>query len=507
MPGCTAGSVQSRMVRLLASCRDDPVRFATAVLGWDTPDLNALVSYQVEIARLVARHKTVVVPAGNSVGKSRLAACLIAWWLLTRPNSKVVVVAASQDLIGDVIFEELRKLHATARFPLGGEITTSPKASPQTWTLGPGWGAMGKSTTSVERGSGRHNPHLLVICDEASGIQDHAWEAIHSLKAAKLVVFGNPLRAEGEFVKLFEQSRKASELALPPEDRTVSLVVSSTDSPHARLKKSPCGLADAGFLAEMERIYRRDSPFWRFHIELDKDNPFPTTSHNQLIDTEWVDRCTRVSPPLVLTSRTFGMAVDVSKGTGRDATVIVVGDIYGVVHVHRTNTTEIREAARLVARLSREWGVDHQNIVYDAGGWAGSDMRKYLGDEAIHDARAYLGNGPGGPRYRNRRTQCACRLRERLDPDRTLGRGAPRPDPFAVGGPPPVQPSPVQPGFSIPMGDYWPQLRQELIGLRAGFEAGRTALENKEDFAARLKRSPDLCDALLMLCSIWQWPD
>ena len=87
---------------------------------------------------MVALFKCVIWVAGNSVGKSRLFALLIAWWLLTRPNSKVIVIAPSQHLIGSVIFDELRKLIATARIPLGGMITISPKASPQTWVIAPG---------------------------------------------------------------------------------------------------------------------------------------------------------------------------------------------------------------------------------------------------------------------------------------------------------------------------------------------------------------------------------
>ena len=50
-----------------------------------------------------------VVPSGHSVGKSRLAALPILWWLFTRRGSLVLVTAPSANLIGSVVFKEFRK--------------------------------------------------------------------------------------------------------------------------------------------------------------------------------------------------------------------------------------------------------------------------------------------------------------------------------------------------------------------------------------------------------------
>lgn len=497
-----APALDARYAAILERCRDDPVRFARTVLGWRTKDLNALVCYQQHIARLVAQYKTTIVPAGNSVGKSRLAACLIAWWLLTRPGSQVLVTAPSANLIGSVIFKELRRLLKSRGLllPLGGIITQSMKASPQTWDLGEGWGCIGFSTTTVERASGQHNPHLLVIVDEASGIEDQIWEAIHSWKYSKLVCFGNPLRASGEFPKLFVQSRQAEELALPADERTVSFVVSSTDSPHVHLKKSPCGLADAGFLRTIERRYGRDSLYWRLHIALDKDNPFPTQDHDQLIPTEWVDRCVSVK-------REVGgarvLACDVAKGTGRDRTVIAVGDKGGAHLVWQSANVEIPQVAVMIRQLSEQFGVAPYNVVYDAGGATGDNLDRYLSAQGYGHARKYLGGTSGGPRFKNKRSWAAWKLRTRLDPDLPAARPYRPADPTMplYHGQGAINPTPTpQPAFHIPMGTgYWAELREELLGLRYGYDGKLTTLERKEDFQARLGRSPDLADAFLML--------
>lgn len=501
-----AARQQDRIARILDRCKDDPVLFAKTALGWRIKDLNALVSYQEEICRLVARHKAVIVPAGNSVGKSRCAALLICWWALTRPGSLVLVTAPSANLVGSVIFKELRKLlkSRTLLAPLGGEITRSMKASPQTWDLGEGWGCIGFSTTTVERASGQHNKHLLVICDEASGIEDQIWEAIHSWNYEKLVCFGNPLKATGEFPKLFAQSKQAEELALPAEERTVSFVISSTDSPHIHLKKSPCGLASQGFLQTIERRYGRDSFYWRLHIELNKENPFPTQDHDQLIATEWVDRCVRVQRAV---GGTRVLACDVAKGTGRDRTVVIVGDKGGVHLVWQSNNTSIQAAAQTVKQIAEQFGVAPFNVIYDAGGATGDDMGRYLAAQGYGQARIYRGGFSGGKLFLNKRSWAGWRLRTRLDPELPSARPYVPADPTMplYQGSMGIHPTPtVQPGFHIPMGPYWAEMREELLGLRYGYDGKLTKLERKEDYSARLGRSPDLADTLLMLMSaIW----
>jgi hypothetical protein len=92
----------------------------------------------------------------------------------------------------------------------------------------------------------------------------------------------------------------------------------------------------------------------------------------------------------------------------------------------------------------------------------------------------YFGAGRGGKLYINRRTANAFALKRRLDPHREGY------VPFYCGG--------------IP---EWPELRAEIAELRSPameVEEGQVkqVLEEKDALAARLKRSPDLLDALLM---------
>ena len=133
--------------------------------------------------------------------------------------------------------------------------------------VSPGWHALGYSTTSGERASGQHAKDLLVIIEEASGVEDEIWNALDSLKYSKLVAIGNPIRAEGRFVDLIRQADKDREDCIPPNKAVCAIRIPSTESPHAYLEKSPYGLADRTWLEACYRHYGSNSLWVGSHID------------------------------------------------------------------------------------------------------------------------------------------------------------------------------------------------------------------------------------------------
>lgn len=229
----------------------------------------------------------------------------------------------------------------------------------------------------------------------------------------------------------------------------------------------------------------------------------------QLIPESWIDRCTTVQRA---GNGPKSLAVDLSKGTGRDRTVAIVADEYGVVDIVADSRIDVLSASQIVQALSVRWGVRHDRIVYDAGGWAGSDMGRYLESLGIREAVPYYGGASGGGRYKNRRSQAAWALRRRLDPDRPrmLPQSSPRPAihyPEIARHVPDCQPIPIaerQPAFHIPAGPHWFDLRDELLGLRYVVDGHRVAMESKDELVRRLGHSPDMADAMIMLASFWE---
>jgi hypothetical protein len=263
--------------------------------------------------------------------------------------------------------------------------------------------------------------------------------------------------------------------------------------------------------AEIEGA-RLDLPAWVFEQEyLAK---FHAEGGDRLVPASWIDRALAATRPDGEPAGPRRLALDIAKGTGRDRTVAIVADDLGVLALTASSTTDLTAAANLVRDLSWRYGVRHDSIVYDAGGWAGPDFGRYLAAVGVDEAVPYLGGGSGGHRFKNRRSRSAWALRQRLDPDRQRIHEPPNqplPDHAypAIVRATPDRPKPpratVQPPFAMPpavLGPHADDLRRELAELRYTYD-GKTALEPKDDLMARLGRSPDLADAMIMLASLW----
>ena len=191
-------SVLTDISLLLQDCRNHPDWFNTIFLGREKEDGLGNCGYwarQLEICESVSCYPVTLVPTGNAVGKSFLAAGLLHWFLFTRPGSLVVATAPTQVQLEEVLWKEVERAYLGARIPLGGRLLRSPLKV----DLGGGWQALAYSTTKVERFSGHHATDLFAILDEASGVADEIYEAISSLNPSRELLMGNPLRPSGAF--------------------------------------------------------------------------------------------------------------------------------------------------------------------------------------------------------------------------------------------------------------------------------------------------------------------
>jgi hypothetical protein len=494
-------AIQRRKAReLLESCRDDPARFNAKVLG------RSLWSKQIAVCEAVARSPITVVPAGRAVGKSYLMAGLVLWWLYTRPNSLVITTAPDHRQVASVLWKELRRAIRNSRRPLGYSSITRGLGSPQRLVIkeGTDWGALGFAAGYEEGFSGQHDGELLVIVDEASGIKEPIWRAIHGLKADRLVVAGNPIRYDCHF-------RELHDLAVEGKPGVATVPISALEHPDAGKERSGVGAVDAAFLRLMRQVWGDQSPWWRSNI-LGK---FPGEESVRFIPLAWVDACTSETATQDRLWRDAPdgetwMGVDVGGGVGADRSVVVVRNSKQLLAVFASEWHGVLDDARerlepVVLEMARRWKVPSERCFYDMAG-IGRNFGAYLAREAakrqetwrthhpdqfhrddvgphpqgFDSATGYFGAGRGGLLYVNRRTRNAFRLKERLDPHR---KGH---VPFYCGGI-----------------AEWPALRQEIAavhGPKMEFEDGhvKQCLEPKETLAARLKRSPDVLDALLM---------
>jgi hypothetical protein len=501
------------LLDLLGECREDIGLFHEAILG--RPPLHAA---QERIARSVVDNTWTVVPTAHALGKTWFAPSIVLGWLYTRPNSIVLTTSPSNTQLVHALWSGIKQAFASSRYPLAGRISEG-SASPQLLTIDSKWFAIGFSAAKVEsfQGIRPDGGEMLVLVDEASGVDDAIWHAIESLGATSHVVFGNPIRSKCRFRDLYEACVKGT-----PGYRAICL--SAFDSPHAHLTDEevvarglPTGLASKTWIDSIRASHGVGSVYWKTRVLAQ----FPDEDHDSLIESGWLDLAFAAIRDVSRSPGLRTLALDLAKGSGGDRTTGMVTDDLGIQELVADNTISLPSAAALAKRLSEKWGIPHDHIVYDAGGWAGPDMERYLLEVGIHDAVPYRGSASGGIRFANRRSRSAWALRQRLTPDRV--RTVPHEHP-----PLPARMSlaerrrheshprgaipetVTQPPFAMPaavLGVHADDLRRELSELRYRHDGPKIALETKAEMTARLGHSPDLADTLIMSASIWDYDD
>jgi hypothetical protein len=466
-----------RLIDLLARSHDDPSFFNSVIL-------NRMPFWwrQEEIARSVVEYRDTVVYTGNAVGKDYFVGSLIWWWLLTRYDSLVIVMAPSQALIGTVTWKEVRRASECCRFNLGAEVTFGAKSSPQKVTISQsGWSALGHSSATLERLSGQHNANLLLIVEEASGIEDEVSNAADALNYTKSVWIGNPTRSSGRFITMIRKADEYSRNGVAKHESINAIRIRSHDSPHANLVKSPVGLADKTWLDACRRMYGEGSLWWKSHVEAE----IPNVVSEQLISDAWLEWSAAHERPRVRFGDqwvgTTRIGVDLGEGVGADSSVILCRDDLGILEIIVSDTMDLPQAAQEVERLKKKWIVKDAEITYDVLG-IGRAFSNHLKRVGINGPIPYAGNGASREStFTNIRTESGFKLRTRMDPTWA-------PD-FRY-------PNRVQPAFSIPNAPWRDRLFEELRAHGYELVGSKTRLTPKKDVTEILGHSPDLADAL-----------
>ncbi len=149
----------------LESYRHNPLGFFREVLGWlPTADQEMLTR---------ALPGRVKVESGHSCGKSSWMAVVCLWWFYTRNPSVVICNAPSKRAIEDVLWTEIRLIHARAKRPLP-DFFIGPKA-PEMYDTPDHW-AKGYVTSKGEAYQGRHRDNMLFLTDEDEAVSPIFWE-------------------------------------------------------------------------------------------------------------------------------------------------------------------------------------------------------------------------------------------------------------------------------------------------------------------------------------------
>lgn len=146
--------------------RDDPVAYAREVLRV------AWWHKQQEVAAALIRHRRVMVAASHSVGKSHLGGGLINWHYDVWDPGLTLTTAPTAQGVKDVLWKEVRVQR-------GGRPGLQPKA-PRLESSADHF-AVGYTARDDASFQGRHDEHVLIVFDEAVGIDAPFWDAAEGM--------------------------------------------------------------------------------------------------------------------------------------------------------------------------------------------------------------------------------------------------------------------------------------------------------------------------------------
>ena len=258
--------------------------------------------WQKRFLKAVARgERRISVRAGHGVGKSAACAWALIWFMFTRFPQKSVLTAPTEKQLFDALFAEIKRwVNELPQF-MRDQVTILSdrielKASPEN-------SFMSARTSSKERPeamAGVHSDHVLLVVDEASGIEEVVFEAaVGSMSSfnATTILISNPTRNSGLF---FESHHRLSH-------RWFRMHVSCIGS----------RLVDPDFIQQVIDQYGEGSP--RYQVRVLGD--FPTREEDVLIPAELVDAA--MNRDVVLdTAEPLLFGLDVAR-FGDDRTVLV----------------------------------------------------------------------------------------------------------------------------------------------------------------------------------------
>ena len=467
----SAEDEQELMARLWSTAiKDNPLAFVMLLFPWGvkgTPleHFSGPRKWQREVLQNIAAHikqnngkvdfdtLREAVASGRGIGKSALVSWLVIWMLTTRIGSTTIVSANSESQLRKVTWAEITKWLAMGLNSHWFEVSAT-SLQPAKWLtelverdLRKGtryWGVEGRlwSAENPDAFAGVHNMDgVLVIFDEASGIDDAIWAVTAGFFTENTpnrfwFAFSNPRRNTGYFYETFHSKR----------DFWYTRVVD------ARTVEG----TDKQVYQQIIDEYGPDSS--QAHVEV--YGQFPSAGDDQFIGANTVDEAMKrvkyqdQSAPVVI-------GVDPAR-FGADATVIAVRQGRDIVKIIRHRGDDTMTVVGHVIEAIEEF--KPALVVIDEGG-LGAGIVDRLKEQRYKIKGVNFGNKSKNPiMYGNMRAQMWGDMREWLKT------------------------------ASIPHDRF---LKSDLISpMMKPDSRGTIFLESKKDMKSRGLASPDAADAI-----------
>ena len=253
-------------------------------------------------------------------------------------------------------WKEIRRAIERSALPLSAKFSQGIKASPDTVTSAPAGRPSVTARHPFKPGERSAQPPAAGHRGGSHGIETRPGTAsMPGLRPSAGDPESDP--SQGRAVQLIRQAEKDRRDGIPPHRAVNAIQIRSTESPHAHLESSPWGLALENLARRLLPPLRPKRLLVRSHIEA----RIPEVSAEALFPESWLDWAASRPAP----ARPFGhpvqqsrrLACDLGEGVGRDSTCVIVRDDWGILEIVCSATVGLPEAAQLIARLARQYGI------------------------------------------------------------------------------------------------------------------------------------------------------
>ena len=307
---------------------NDPIRFIKNEFRV-TP-----TKQQSDVLTSLSSHRKVSVRAGHGVGKSTLASWAVYWFLLTRPESRILCTAPTFPQLYDVLWAELAKWRRNSKL-----ITNlfDWKQKRIECVLGrEDWWASARTADKPESLQGRHADNFMLIVDEASGIDDVIFQAAEGMLTAEntyVLMISNPTRNQGYFYDTHNDPMISKGWSIHALSCLDSLVKDG-------------GLVSQAYVDDMASRYGADSPTFSIRVL----GEFPLHDTDSLIPHSWV--VDAVEKEVITGEEPLILGVDV--GAGGDSSAICPRKGAQVYDILLNSSKDTMEIVGWVNRVAQE---------------------------------------------------------------------------------------------------------------------------------------------------------
>src|SRR3990167_580635 len=427
---------QTDLLSFQEKIRNDPVFFAETILKvplWEK---------EREIMLAVRDNQEVAIRSCHASGKTFTAACIVHWWLLSWENSIVITTAPTFRQVKEILWREVRNA------AMGKSIYQKDTILDTAINIGERWFALGLSTDRPDQFQGFHSPHLMVVVDEASGIEPIIEESIDGLTPEKIVRIGNPLKNTGRFAESFKNQN------------TAKMHISAFDTPNVRAGKIIIpGLITKEDVERIRQHYGEDSDVYRVKVLGD----FPLADVSSFIS---INEVAKAMEREVEVNEHWEKKLGVDPARfGDDRTGIIIRQMEKILKKIAFSNMDTMQIAGQILNIAKEAKILPQNINIDIIG-IGAGIVDRLREQGWNVNGVNVAEkADDSERYINKRAELYVLLKEWLSTGQLL-----KDDDF-----------------------------YELANMKYKFNSkGQMQMESKEDMKKRGLSSPDIADALML---------